>query len=58
MAALVSRLLAEGLPEDLGGWQRHVTFALAVAGLVCERPGGAVAMPTMAELSGRWGELL
>jgi fructokinase len=57
MAALVRRLLAEGLPTDLAGWQRHVTFALAVAGLVCERPGGAVAMPTAAELTDRWGAL-
>lgn len=58
MAALVRRLLAEGLPTELGGWQRHVSFALAVAGLVCERPGGAVAMPTAAELTDRWGDLI
>jgi len=58
MGALVRRLLADGLPDDLAGWQRNVRFALAVAGLVCERPGGAVAMPTMAELTDRWGALL
>ncbi|WP_306210999.1 carbohydrate kinase family protein [Actinoplanes sp. RD1] len=58
MAALVSRLLAGGVPEDLAGWQQYVTFALAVAGLVCERPGGAVAMPTPAELTARWGALI
>ncbi|GAA2602502.1 carbohydrate kinase [Winogradskya consettensis] len=57
MAALVSRLLADGVPADLAGWQRYVTFALAVAGLVCERPGGAVAMPTTDELTARWGAL-
>ncbi|GAA2468187.1 carbohydrate kinase family protein [Winogradskya humida] len=57
MAALVSRLLADGVPADLAGWQRYVTFALAVAGLVCERPGGAVAMPTTDELTARWGSL-
>ncbi|MCA2212217.1 carbohydrate kinase family protein [Jidongwangia harbinensis] len=58
MGALVRRLLAEGLPADLSGWQRHVTFALAVAGLVCERRGGAVAMPTAEELTTRWGALV
>jgi fructokinase len=58
MGALVSRLLAEGLPADLAGWRRHVTFALAVAGLVCERRGGAVAMPTAEELTDRWGALV
>ena len=58
MGALVRRLLADGLPGDLAGWQRHVRFALAVAGLVCERRGGAVAMPTMAELTERWGALV
>jgi fructokinase len=58
MGALVSRLLAEGLPADLSGWRRHVTFALAVAGLVCERRGGAVAMPTAEELTDRWGALV
>jgi fructokinase len=55
MGALVRRLLADGLPTDLAGWQRNVRFALAVAGLVCERPGGAVAMPTNEELTARWG---
>jgi len=58
MGALVRRLLADGLPTDLAGWQRDVRFALAVAGLVCERPGGAVAMPTNQELTARWGALV
>jgi fructokinase len=58
MGALIRRLLADGLPADLAGWQRDVRFALAVAGLVCERPGGAVAMPTAAELTERWGALI
>ncbi|BCJ50880.1 fructokinase [Actinoplanes sp. NBRC 14428] len=57
MGALVHRLLGEGMPADLAGWQRYVTFALAVAGLVCERRGGAVAMPTREELTARWGAL-
>lgn len=58
MGALIRRLLADGRPDDLDGWQRHVKFALAVAGLVCERPGGAVAMPTNDELTARWGALV
>jgi fructokinase len=58
MGALVRRLLAGGLPTDLAGWQRNVTFALAVAALVCERRGGAVAMPTNEELTARWGSLV
>jgi fructokinase len=58
MAALVRRLLAEGRPARLEDWQRHVRFALAVAGLVCERAGGAVAMPTNDELAARWGALI
>jgi fructokinase len=58
MGALISRLLADGFPDDLAGWHRNVRFALAVAGLVCERPGGATAMPTADELTARWGALL
>ncbi len=58
MGALIRRLLADGRPADLTGWQRNVTFALAVAGLVCERHGGAVAMPTQEELTERWGALV
>jgi fructokinase len=58
MGALIHRLLADGLPADLAGWERNVRFALAVAGLVCEHPGGAVAMPTQAELTTRWGALI
>ncbi|WP_328467402.1 carbohydrate kinase [Actinoplanes sp. NBC_00393] len=57
MGALIHRLLTDGLPGDLDGWQRNVRFALAVAGLVCERKGGATAMPTPAELTARWGAL-
>ncbi|WP_250030629.1 carbohydrate kinase family protein [Paractinoplanes maris] len=57
MGALVRRLLAEGRPKDLDGWQRNVRYALAVAGLVCERRGGAVAMPTNEEVTARWGAL-
>jgi fructokinase len=58
MGALVRRLLADGVPADLAGWRRSVRFALAVAGLVCERRGGATAMPTNDELVARWGALI
>jgi fructokinase len=55
MGAMVRRLLAEGMPRDWAAWQESVTYALAVAGLVCERHGGAVAMPTHEEVTTRWG---
>ena len=58
MGALIRRLLADGLPGDLAGWQRNVRFALAVAGLVTERQGGATAMPSNEELIERWGALV
>jgi fructokinase len=58
MGALIRRLLADGPPADLAGWERNVRFALAVAGLVCERKGGATAMPTNEELVDRWGALV
>jgi fructokinase len=58
MAALISRLLTGGFPARLEGWDRNVRFALAVAGLVCERPGGATAMPTVDELTARWGAMI
>lgn len=53
MAALIVRLLAAGWPLGI----EDVRFALAVGGMVCERPGGAVAMPTASEISRRWGSL-
>jgi fructokinase len=58
MGALIRRLLADGMPADLEGWHHNVRFALAVAGLVCERQGGATAMPTNDELTARWGALI
>jgi fructokinase len=57
MAALISRLLAGGRPADLAAWTGHARFALSVAGLVCERQGGATAMPTPSDLRARWGDL-
>lgn len=57
MAALISRLLSESHPSSLAAWQSHVHYALSVAGLVCERQGGATAMPTPPELTTRWPDL-
>ncbi|MFI5838210.1 carbohydrate kinase [Catenuloplanes sp. NPDC051500] len=54
MAALTYRLLPSGRPTSHDEWQAHVEFALSVAALVCERIGGAVAMPTIADLDARW----
>ncbi|ROT29286.1 PfkB family carbohydrate kinase [Micromonospora sp. HM5-17] len=54
MAALIAELLAAGLPTDPSGWRERVRFALRVAGLVCESPGGAVAMPTRADVARRF----
>lgn len=56
MAALITRLLQTGRPGDATAWYDHLRFALQVAALVCERPGGAAAMPTPAELHRRWQE--
>ncbi|MEE6256943.1 PfkB family carbohydrate kinase [Plantactinospora sonchi] len=54
MAALIADLLADGLPAYPAGWRDRVDFALRVAGLVCESPGGAVAMPTRADVARRF----
>ncbi|WP_406043014.1 carbohydrate kinase [Micromonospora sp. NBC_00898] len=54
MGALIADLLADGEPTDPVGWQQRVAFALRVAAVVCESPGGAVAMPTRADLSRRF----
>ncbi|BCJ61389.1 PfkB family carbohydrate kinase [Micromonospora endophytica] len=54
MAALVADLLVDGAPVESDGWNERVAFALRVAGLVCERPGGAVAMPSRAEVTARF----
>ena len=54
MAALAYRLMTGGRPTGHGEWRDHVEFALSVAALVCERVGGAVAMPTPEDLARRW----
>ncbi|WP_433121756.1 carbohydrate kinase family protein [Micromonospora sp. CA-246542] len=55
MAALIADLLRDGEPADPTGWVDSVAFALRVAGLVCESPGGATAMPTRADIERRFG---
>ncbi|MFI6236495.1 carbohydrate kinase [Micromonospora sp. NPDC050784] len=54
MAALIADLLVDGEPEGPSGWTDRVAFALRVAGLVCESPGGATAMPTRAAVQNRF----
>ncbi|MFE9690730.1 carbohydrate kinase [Micromonospora sp. NPDC005806] len=54
MGALIAELLLAGEPEDPIGWRERVAFALRVAGLVCESPGGAVAMPVRAAVTARF----
>ncbi|MEV4630817.1 carbohydrate kinase [Micromonospora sp. NPDC049523] len=53
MAALVADLLLTGPPAP-DGWPARVAYALRVAGLVCEAPGGAVAMPTREQVAARF----
>ncbi|WP_422735859.1 carbohydrate kinase family protein [Micromonospora sp. WMMD729] len=55
MAALIADLLRDGEPSDPAGWVDSVAFALRVAGLVCESPGGATAMPSRADVERRFG---
>jgi sugar/nucleoside kinase (ribokinase family) len=55
MAALIADLLAEGEPAGDEGWISRAEFALRVAALVCESPGGAVAMPTRGQVASRFG---
>ncbi|MEU8287502.1 PfkB family carbohydrate kinase [Micromonospora sp. NPDC048905] len=54
LAALIADLLNDGEPDSPAGWVERVAFALRVAGLVCERPGGATAMPTRADVDRRF----
>ncbi|MFI7426913.1 carbohydrate kinase [Micromonospora sp. NPDC049836] len=54
MGALIAELLAAGEPADPAGWRDRVAFALRVAGLVCESPGGATAMPTRPAVHSRF----
>ncbi len=50
MAAVVHRLVRGGWPRDVREWDDLVGFAMDVAALVCARPGGATAMPTLAQV--------
>jgi fructokinase len=55
MATLIAELLVAGPPAP-SDWPARVAYALQVAGLVCEAPGGAVAMPTRAQVAARFGD--
>jgi sugar/nucleoside kinase (ribokinase family) len=55
MAGLIAGLLAEGEPAGDAGWVARADFALRVAALVCESPGGATAMPTREQVAARFG---
>ena len=58
MAALLHGLLVRGgAPPDAAGWAEPVAFAMRVAGMVCEAPGGATALPTRAAVSRRFPSL-
>ena len=52
MAAVVHVLVRQGWPQDAQAWDDLVSFAMDVAGVVCGRPGGATAMPTLAQVGG------
>ncbi len=50
MAAIVHQVATNGLPEDHHQWVEIMNKALVVAGIVSSRRGGAIAMPTAAEV--------
>lgn len=50
MAAIVHQLAARGLPGGHDGWHEFVANALLVAAIASSRRGGAIAMPTAAQL--------
>jgi fructokinase len=51
MAALIFAALARGgLPTTAGGWREWAELAVSVAAVVVQAPGGATAMPTLAEV--------
>jgi fructokinase len=54
MAGLIHALLTRGVPDTAPAWRAVVGFATAVAGLVCEAPGGATAMPTYDQVNARF----
>ncbi|MER7444230.1 carbohydrate kinase family protein [Micromonospora avicenniae] len=56
MAAIIADLLVAGEPGEPAGWIERVAFALRVAGLVCESPGGATSMPTRAAVLARFAD--
>jgi fructokinase len=57
MGALMVGMLTHGRPDTLDGWARLVAFAVSVGSLVCEKPGGATAMPSLADVRGRFPDV-
>jgi fructokinase len=57
MAGLLWGVLSHGLPSDVDGWTERTRFAVSVAGLVCESPGGATSMPTLEHVQARFPDL-
>ncbi|HWG99422.1 MAG TPA: PfkB family carbohydrate kinase [Pilimelia sp.] len=53
-AAVIVRVLAQGPPAGLAAWRDCLVFALRVAALVCESPGGAASMPTRSAVAARF----
>ena len=56
MAGMIHQLAQSGLPDNHEGWVDFVRNALVVASIVSSRRGGAIAMPTAAEVreTGAW----
>ncbi|MEV6967543.1 PfkB family carbohydrate kinase [Hamadaea sp. NPDC051192] len=50
VSAALMHCLASGLPDEDAAWISAMQFALRVAAYVAARPGGAVAMPSLAEV--------
>ncbi|NUR70468.1 MAG: carbohydrate kinase [Hamadaea sp.] len=51
VAAALMHRMASGLPDEDQAWISALQFALRVAAHVAARPGGAVAMPSLADVS-------
>ena len=57
MASIVQQIATKGLPESHNDWREVVEQAFVVAGIVCSRRGGAIAMPTQDEVRHELGLL-
>jgi sugar/nucleoside kinase (ribokinase family) len=57
MAGLLYGILTNGLPANLDAWAAATRFAMTVATLVVESPGGATSMPTLDRVNQRLAQL-